>query len=231
MDRKRLRENWETVRGRMAEAARRSGRPAGSVTLVAVTKRSPAAWLRPLVDLGAMDLGENYPQELWGKAATLADLPVRWHLIGHLQGNKARRTLPLVRLVHGVDSPRLLGALDARAAGMADPPSACLQVNVSGETTKHGWSPEALFGDAGLFAACRHLPIVGLMTMAALGTTAEAARPAFARLRALRDALRAETGLALNELSMGMSHDYEVAIEEGATLIRVGSALFEGVEG
>jgi PLP dependent protein len=229
MNRDRLRENWEAVRGRMAEAARRSGRPAEAVTLVAVTKRSPAAWIRPLVGLGATDLGENYPQELWSKAEALADLPVRWHLIGHLQGNKAKRTLPLVRMVHGVDSLRLLRALDALAADLADPPSACLQVNVSGEVTKHGWSPEALLGAAGAIAACRHLPVVGLMTMAALGTTAEEARPAFARLRGLRDALRAETGLALNELSMGMSNDYSFAIEEGATLIRVGSALFEGV--
>jgi pyridoxal phosphate enzyme (YggS family) len=229
MNRDRLRENWETVRGQMAGAARRSGRPADAVTLVAVTKRSPAAWIRPLVGLGATDLGENYPQELWSKAEALGDLPVRWHLIGHLQGNKAKRTLPLVRLIHGVDSLRLLRALDALAAGLADPPSACLQVNVSGEATKHGWSPETLLGDAGTIAACRHVPIVGLMTMAAMGTTAEAARPAFARLRGLRDALRGETGLALNELSMGMSNDFETAIEEGATLIRVGSALFEGL--
>jgi PLP dependent protein len=229
MDGGRLRANWDEVRGRMAEAARRSGRDPAAVTLVAVTKRSPPEWIRPLVACGARDLGENYPQELWRKAEALAGAPVRWHLIGHLQGNKARRTLPLVRMIHAVDSLKLLRALDALAAGRDDPPAACLQVNVSGEATKHGWSPEALAGDAEAIAGCRHLPIVGLMTMAAWGTTAERARPAFARLRALRDALRDRTGRPWDELSMGMSHDYEVAIEEGATIVRVGSALFEGV--
>ena len=229
MDGQRLRENWDAVRGRMAEAARRSGRAPEAVTLVAVTKRNPPEWIRPLVGLGATDLGENYPQELWRKAEALAGLPVRWHLIGHLQGNKARRTLPLVRMVHGVDSLKLLRALDATAAGPADPPALCLQVNASGEATKHGWSPEALLADAEAIAGCRRVPVVGLMTMAAWGTSAEGARPAFARLRHLRDALRARTGLALNELSMGMSNDFEAAIEEGSTLVRVGSALFEGV--
>ena len=213
----------------MAEAARRSGRVPGAVTLVAVTKRRPLEWIRSLLVCGAVDLGENYPQELWRKAEALAVLPVRWHLIGHLQGNKARRTLPLIRMIHAVDSLKLLRALDALAVGRDDPPAACLQVNVSGEATKHGWSPAALAADAEAIAGCRHLPVVGLMTMAAWGTTAEQARPAFARLRALRDALRGPTGLTLNELSMGMSQDYTVAIEEGATIIRVGSALFEGV--
>jgi PLP dependent protein len=229
MDPDRLRQNVQAVRDRMAEAARRSGRRPEDVTLVAVTKTSPVEWVRPLVALGAVDLGENYPQELWRKAEALADLPARWHLIGHLQSNKARRTMPLVRLIHSVDSPRLLGVLDGLAAGKADPPRACLQVNASGEATKHGWSPEAILADADAIAACRSLPVVGLMTMAAPGPSAESARPAFARLREVRDRLRARTGLPLPELSMGMSGDYEVAIEEGATLVRVGSALFEGV--
>src|SRR4051812_19464134 len=104
----RLRENLESVRGRIADAARRSGRPPGSVRLVAVTKRNPPELIRTLVEAGAEDLGENYPQELWGKVEVLADLPVRWHLIGHLQGNKARKTLPMVRMVHAVDSLKLL---------------------------------------------------------------------------------------------------------------------------
>lgn len=229
MDRGRLRENWDVVRGRLAEAARRSGRAAEAVTLVAVTKQNPPEWIAPLVACGATDLGENYPQEIWRKAEALADLTVRWHLIGHLQNNKAKRTLPLVRMLHGIDSLTLLRTLDALAAGLTDPPAAFLQVNVSGEATKHGWSPAALRGDAEAIAGCRHLPIVGLMAMAARATTPEEARPAFARLRGLRDALRGPTGLALNELSMGMSNDFEVAIEEGSTYVRVGSALFEGV--
>src|SRR5437868_11074334 len=110
MDAERIRANFEGVTGRIAEAARRSGRPAEAVRLVAVTKRSPPEWIRPLVACGARDLGENYPQELWRKAEALADLgdPVRWHLIGHLQTNKVKKTLPMVRMIHAVDSLKLL---------------------------------------------------------------------------------------------------------------------------
>jgi pyridoxal phosphate enzyme (YggS family) len=230
MIRERLSQNLQAVRGRIADAARRAGRRPEEVTLVAVTKRHAAELVRPLVEAGAADLGENYPQELWKKAAELAGLPVRWHLIGHLQGNKAKRTLPLVRWIHGVDSLKLLESLDALAVGLADPPAVCLQVNASGESSKHGWDPERLLDDAETIAACRRIPVVGLMTMAALDTDAERARPAFARLRELRDALRVRTGRALPELSMGMSGDFESAVEEGATLVRVGSALFEGID-
>jgi pyridoxal phosphate enzyme (YggS family) len=224
-----LRTNLDAVHERIAAAARRSGRGPGDVTLVAVTKRNPPELARALVELGIGDLGENYPQELWAKVEALAGAAVRWHLIGHLQGNKAKTTFPLVRLLHAVDSLKLLRTLDDLAAGVVDPPSACLQVNTSGEVAKHGWSPEAILQDAEAIAACRTLPVVGLMTMAALDTTAETARPSFVRLREVRDALRERTGLALDALSMGMSNDFETAIEEGATLVRVGSALFEGV--
>ena len=224
----RFRENLNAVRTRMAEAARRVGRDPSDVTLVAVTKRNPPEPIRLLVEAGAADLGENYPQELWAKVEALADLPVRWHLIGHLQGNKARKTLPMVRMVHGVDSLKLLRTLDDLAADLADPPAVCLQVNASGETSKHGWGPDDLPRDADAIASCRRIPVVGLMTIAGYGTSNDEARPTFARLRELRDHLRAATGLALPHLSMGMSNDFEAAIEEGATLIRVGSALFEG---
>jgi pyridoxal phosphate enzyme (YggS family) len=228
----RIRENVERVEARIAEAARRSGRPAGSVRLVAVTKRSPAEWVRPLVASGARDMGENYPQELWGKVESLADLgdAVRWHLIGHLQSNKVKKTLPMVTMIHAVDSLKLLRILDETAGSMAGPPGVCLQVNTSGEPSKHGWDPEGILTDAEAIAACRSIPVVGLMTMAALGTDAESARGSFVALRELRDRLRPRTGLPLDELSMGMSNDFETAIEEGATLVRVGSALFEGVE-
>ena len=225
-----MRRNLDTVRGQIAEAARRSGRDPASVILVAVTKRSSPGLVRQLVDLGASELGENYPQELQSKAEALADLPVRWHLIGHLQGNKARATFPFVRLIHAVDSPRLLSALDEMAVGHADPPGICLQVNTSGEASKHGWSPDQLLSDADAIASCRAISIVGLMTIAGFGTSAEEARPAFVGLREVRDDLRARTGLKLDALSMGMSNDFQVAIEEGATLVRVGSALFEGVQ-
>lgn len=229
MNDERLAENWSSVRQRIAAAARAAGREPAEVRLVAVTKSTTPAIARRLVACGATELGENYPQELWRKAAALGDLPVHWHLIGHLQTNKAKRTLPLVRMIHGVDSWKLLRTLDELAGGLTSPAPVCLQVNTSAEPTKHGWSPEALLEEADALAAFQAIPIVGLMTMAALGPTAEAARPAFRRLRALRDQLQARTGRPLPELSMGMTHDFEVAIAEGATLVRIGTALFEGV--
>jgi pyridoxal phosphate enzyme (YggS family) len=203
------------------------------VRLVAVTKKAPIAAVRGLVRLGAADLGENYPQELARKVEALrldppGPEPVRWHLIGHLQGNKVRRTLPLVGLVHAVDSLKLLRAIDALAA--ADPaPRVCLQANLSGEPSKHGWTADGLRDDAPAIAALHHVRVVGLMTIAAYDTDNDSARPTFAALRLLRDDLRTRTGLPLDELSMGMSNDFEAAIVEGATLVRVGSALFEGV--
>jgi hypothetical protein len=225
----RLADNLRSVRDRISRAADRSGRAVADVTLIAVTKKSPIDTARALVDLGAADLGENYPQELWTKAEALADLPVRWHHIGHLQGNKARRTLPIVRMIHGVDSLKLLLALDEIATA-SDPPVVCLQANTSLEPSKHGWTEEGLLADSAVIAGIRRIPIVGLMTMAPLDAEGDASRPYFARLRGLRDRLAAEIGRPLPHLSMGMSGDFEAAILEGATLVRVGSALFDGVE-
>jgi pyridoxal phosphate enzyme (YggS family) len=230
MNHERLRSNLVAVRQRMAGAARRSGREPDAVRLVAVTKQAPVAWAAALVELGQRDLGENYPQELWRKAEALAALPVSWHLIGHLQGNKAKKTVPLVGWIHSVDSLKLLRTLDELSGSLAVPPRVCLQVNTSGEPTKHGWTAEQLLAEGERIAALRHIRIAGLMTMAAQGTDAETARPSFARLRRIRDELRCRTGLRLDDLSMGMSNDFEAAIEEGATLVRIGSALFEGVQ-
>ena len=232
MHAERIRYNLESVMRRIAEAARRAGRPAEAIRLVAVTKKTPLAWIPALVACGAHDLGENYPQELWSKVDALSELrdTVHWHLIGHLQTNKVKKTLPMVKLIHSVDSLKLLRTLDDAAGAMADPPGVCLQVNTSDEPSKHGWTPEQIMSDAEHIAGCKVIPVVGLMTMAALGSTGETARGSFTRLRNLRDQLRRETDLPLGELSMGMSNDFETAIEEGATLVRVGSALFEGVE-
>jgi pyridoxal phosphate enzyme (YggS family) len=227
-----IRYNLDAIQRRIAQAAHESGRSPDTVRLVAVTKKSPVEWIRPLIACGAHDLGENYPQELWSKVEALADQrpSVHWHLIGHLQTNKVRKTLPMVRMIHSVDSLKLLRALNDAAATFDEPPAVCLQVNTSDELSKHGWTPEQILRDAGSIAACSAIPVAGLMTMAALGTTAETARPSFIRLRELRDRLSQETGLPLAELSMGMSNDFETAILEGATLVRIGSALFEGVE-
>ena len=226
MDPTRLAENLENVRRRIAEAASRSGRSPAEITLVAVTKRRSGREVRALAELGVREFGENYPQELWEKAA---EIPVSWHLIGHLQGNKAKRTVPLVTMIHGVDSLKLLKTLDEIALSMPDPPSVFLQVNGSGEEAKHGWSPDSLIADAEEIASRGAIPIVGLMTMAGYDTDAETARPTFRLVRELRDLLRERTGLALPHLSMGMSGDFPAAIEEEATFVRVGSALFEGI--
>jgi pyridoxal phosphate enzyme (YggS family) len=231
MNSARIRDNLLSVRDRIAAASKRSGRGPEAVTLVAVTKKRPVDQVRALIEAGALDLGENYPQELWAKVEALADVPdARWHLIGHLQGNKARRTFPMVRVIHAVDSLKLLKTLDGLAAGADDAPRVCLQVNTSDEEAKHGWRDAAILGDAEAVAACSRIEVVGLMTMAAWGTDAESARPSFARLREIRDELRSRSGLALPHLSMGMSNDFETAVEEGATLVRVGSALFEGLD-
>ena len=233
MNRDRLRENWDQVNAAIHDAARSSGRDPSSVRLVAVTKRNPAEWVRALAELGALDLGENYPQELWDKAEALANLArIRWHLIGHLQGNKLKKTLPLVEMVHAVDSVKLLQAVDDWAA---DHPGhslrVCLQVNTSAEESKHGWTPGEVCGPGMLDALgrIRSVSVVGLMTIAGYGTSAAESRPLFERLRLLRDDLRERTGLELPELSMGMSGDFAAAIAEGSTFVRVGSALFEGV--
>ena len=202
--------------------------------MVAVTKRSSPDWIRALLDCGVCDLGENYPQELWKKSEVLADRgdAIHWHLIGHLQTNKVKKTLPLVKMIHAVDSLKLLKVLDeaATAGAVVHPPPVCLQVNTSGEVSKHGWSAAEIVKDSESIATCRTIPVVGLMTMAALDGTDECTRGCFSRLRETRDVLRRETGLPLPELSMGMSGDFELAIVEGSTLVRIGTALFEGLE-
>ena len=233
MNRDRLRENWDQVNTAINDAARIARRDPSSVRLVAVTKRNPAEWVRALVELGATDLGENYPQELWDKAEALADLAgIRWHLIGHLQGNKLKKTLPLVRMIHAVDSIKLLQAIDDWVAANPDQDhEVCLQVNTSAEESKHGWTSEEIMSPETLdvLGRIQNVQVVGLMTIAGYGTSDDEARPMFAQLRQCRDDLRSRTGLELPELSMGMSGDFAAAIAEGSTLVRVGSALFDGV--
>jgi pyridoxal phosphate enzyme (YggS family) len=227
----RLRENLEVVRDKIAAAAKRAGRKADDIKLVAVTKYVDANLARALADLGLHDLGESRPQELWKKAEALADLPIRWHLVGHLQRNKLRRTLPLVTLLHSADSERLLQAIHEEARQQGRTTDLLLEINISGEPSKTGM----LASDARSLMASRadwpQIRVRGLMGMASLEGDLADNRREFAALRTLRDELRklVPTHTEFNELSMGMSGDYEVAIEEGATLVRVGSALFEGV--
>ena len=224
-------ENLARVRQRIAEAARSSGRSAADVTLVAVTKYVGSREIRALVAAGCTRLGESRPQQLWDRAAALQDLPIRWHLIGHLQRNKVRRTLPLVDLIHSADSPRLIAAIEHSAAELNGKAPILLEVNVTGETAKHGFAPAEVPRCLDELAALRHVEVRGLMCMAALEGGPDTARRDFAALRTLRDKLRTNCPpeFHLDELSMGMSSDYEIAIREGATIVRVGSALFEGL--
>lgn len=225
----RIAENVARVRASIAAAALRSGRQPDDVTLVAVTKYVSAEETAAVVAAGCLDLGEARPQQLWSKNAELAHLPIRWHLVGHLQRNKIRRTLPLLSLLQSVDSRRLLDALAEEAAIAQRRLPILLEVNISGDATKTGLPPAEL---EPLLAHALTLPQIevrGLMGMASLEGDDAAARQDFRNLRLLRDQLAATfTGqCTLLELSMGMSGDFEIAIEEGATMVRVGSLLFE----
>jgi pyridoxal phosphate enzyme (YggS family) len=233
----RIAENVARVRGQIADAAARSGRSAGDITLVAVTKYVSANLIRPLIAAGCTDLGESRPQHLWEQAAALAELPIRWHFIGHLQRNKARKTLPLVAMIHSIDSPRLLATIQEERTHLAlgegcGPLPVLLEVNISGEPAKHGFAPEAVEPFLTELPSYANVAVRGLMCMASLEGGQDVARRDFAALRRLRDQLRSRCppGASLDHLSMGMSGDFEAAIEEGATLVRVGSALFEGIE-
>jgi pyridoxal phosphate enzyme (YggS family) len=220
------------VEERLRAACGRAGRRREDVTLVAVTKTVPPEVAAALHGLGVPDLGESRPQELWHKAAALP-ASVRWHLIGHLQRNKVERTLPLVSLIHSVDSVRLLQALEAEAGRRGVPAAVLLEVNASHEASKGGFPPADVAGLAPALSTLRHVRVRGLMTMAAYEEDPQKTRPTFAGLRALRDRLQAEVGAAhtLPHLSMGMTNDFEVAVEEGATLVRLGTVLFEGLGG
>ncbi len=235
--RAKLAENLAAVNDRIAAACARAGRSRAEVTLVAVTKTVSPDVAAVLPALGVLDFGESRPQELWKKASHLAGgqrpptiPPARWHLIGHLQRNKIDRTIPLVTLVHSVDSERVLAALNEFGLKSGSPVPVLLEVNCSREEAKGGFAPAAVPPLADTLMSLAGVRIDGLMTMAAYHDDPQLCRPTFAELRAIRDDLRTRTGLPLPHLSAGMSHDFEVAIEEGATLVRVGSTLFEGLD-
>lgn len=220
--------NLVAVRRRIEAACLRSGRPGAAVRLVAVTKYAEPTWIRELVGLGQLDLGESRPQQLAVRAGEFSS-DVRWHLIGHLQRNKAALVLPHTTLIHSVDSMRLLEQLekDARTLGLQR--DVLLEINVSGEASKDGFTPNAVRDLTGRLGELKFIRPLGLMTMAPLLDDPEGARSCFRQLRELRDELQQRSGLPLPELSMGMSGDFEPAVEEGATLVRIGSSLFEGL--
>ncbi len=222
-------DNLAAVRSRIAEAARRAGRDPAAITLIAVSKTFDAGHVRAAWDAGQRDFGENKVQEGERKIADTPDLAgLRWHLIGHVQSNKAKKAAAGFSTIHTVDSLDLLRRLDAAAAERGSRPDVLIQADLAGETTKFG-APEAEVPDiVRAAAAAQGVRLVGLMLLPPWNDNQEETRPWFVRLRTLRDRLVADgvPAGALRHLSMGMSHDFEAAIEEGATMVRVGTAIF-----
>ena len=221
-----LRARFAAVRDRIARAADRAGRDPSSVRLIAVSKTFDADHVRALADCGQIDFGENKVQEALPKMAQTADLRLVWHLLGHLQSNKVRKAGAHFDAVHSVDTAALVPALDEAAGSRLV--KILVQVDLAGEATKHGAPEEELAGIFEAARSCRSVRAVGLMVLPPAAEHPDQARPYFQALRAVRDRLlaRGVDASMVNELSMGMSHDFEVAIEEGATLIRVGTAIF-----
>lgn len=224
--------NVARVQARIAAAARRGGRRPEDVTLVAVTKGVDAPQILEAVAAGVQDLGENRVQEAVPKIQALRPLlgrpgalRVRWHLVGHLQRNKVREAVALFTVIHSLDGARLAADVSRRAAAPVD---VLLQVNVAGEAQKFGVSPQQAPAVLREIAGLPALHVVGLMTIAPLSGDPEETRPVFGRLRGLRDDLEALgiAGVTLPHLSMGMSGDFEIAVEEGATMVRIGRAIF-----
>ena len=216
------------IRGRIAAAARSAGRNPSSIRLVAVSKTFPIDSIREAYAAGQRDFGENRVQEALQKIASATDLEISWHLLGHLQTNKARRAGPAFAAIHSVDSVELLRKIDAAAADAGRTPELLIQVDLAGEATKFGAAPGEVPRLLDAAAACRAARLTGLMTLPPVPESPEDARPWFKRLRDLRDEWLAAGVPApmLRELSMGMSADFEVAIQEGSTMVRVGTAIF-----
>ena len=247
---KKLSSNLSRVQEEIASACSRSGREPSEVTLVAVTKSVGLEVIRALIELGQVELGENRAQALVKRAAMLEELsqrakqatlggqdrlealpPVRWHMVGHLQRNKVAMVLNCSGIIHSVDNLRLAEDIDSKAGKQNKSVEVLMEVNCSGELSKHGIIPAAVNHLAEQFATLEHLRLVGLMTMGPLAEDAEDSRLTFARLRELLEDMHREryADKTCRHLSMGTTQDYMVAIEEGATMVRVGGALFEGL--
>ena len=218
-------ENLDRVREQIAQAAAKTGRAADEIELVAITKTHPAAKVREAVEVGQTLFGESRVQEARAK---IPELPshLRWHFVGHLQKNKIRHALPLFELFHSVDSLALGQEMNRIANEEGMHPRVLLEVNVAGEGSKFGFSPDKLRDQMEELLALPRLSILGLMTIPPLVEEAEASRKYFLQLRELRDRLQTEFRVDLAQLSMGMTQDFPIAVEEGATLVRVGTAIF-----
>jgi pyridoxal phosphate enzyme (YggS family) len=223
-----LRANLAAVRARISASAARAGRRPEEVRLIAISKTVGLDHIRAAVAAGQQEFGENRVQEALQKIGESTEIPVRWHLVGHLQSNKVRKAVGPFAWIHSVDSVDLLERIDAIAAEVGASPELLVQIDLAGEPTKHGAPPDEIRLMFERAARCRAARVRGLMVLPPLVDDPEAVRPFFRRLREIRDAL-ADDGVErhlLDQLSMGMSHDFEVAVEEGATMVRVGTAIF-----
>ena len=218
-------DNLKYVTERIQAAALRSGRQADEVSLLAVTKTVAAERIRAAAALGLTLIGENRVQEAWAKSQQLTDLPLSWHMIGHLQSNKVKRALQFATLIESVDSLHIAREIDREAAAQGKTIECFLEVNTSGESRKIGVAPDEAEALAREIASLPRLRLTGLMTIGALSPDSQRIRSCFRLLQALQERLNT-SGLGISQLSMGMSDDYEIAIEEGATIIRLGRALF-----
>lgn len=218
-------ENLAAVRARIVSAAQSSGRDAGSVRLLAVSKTFPATAIAEAYAAGQRSFGENRIQEIEAKAPALPS-GIEWHLIGHLQANKVRSAVKWTTWIHSVDSLDLLNRIDRIAGEEGRRPNVLLEVNISGEKSKFGFSPKDAGDIAPLAAAMPNLRMAGLMTMAPMEASPEVLHQVFGGLRQLRDRIAGEYRIDLPVLSMGMSGDFEIAIAEGATIVRIGTAIF-----
>jgi len=223
-----LAENFEKIQQRIRAACERAGRDPASVTLLAVTKSQPPEVVTAAAQLGLTLFGENKVQEAKAKIP-LCPGKLHWHFIGHLQSNKSRDAVELVEMIQSVDSLPLAQEIAKRAEQAARTMPVLLEVNVAGEASKFGYAPERLLAQLEAINTLPKIEIHGLMTVPPYVTDPEKARPHFQRLRALKENCEQILGAPLPHLSMGMSGDFEVAIEEGATIVRIGSALFEGI--
>lgn len=221
-----IKKNLISIKGRIFEAAERSRRSPEAVQLVAVTKAVGTEEIRILYDLGVRDFGENRVQQALVRMESLSSLDVRWHMIGRLQTNKAKKAAGAFHLLHSLDSIRLGFALDRAAREHGCMMDTLVEVNVSGEEVKAGFDVNELESGFAELTKLKHVRLQGLMTMAPLTDNPETVRPVFRSLRELRDGLNEECGGALHHLSMGMTQDFELAVEEGATMVRIGTALF-----
>jgi len=218
-------DNLERVREQIAQAAAKAGRDVKDVELVAITKTHPAQKVREAVEAGQTLFGESRVQEARAKIPELSS-NIRWHFVGHLQKNKVRQALPLFEMIHSVDSLTLAQDINRIAEEEGLYPRVLLEVNVGGEGSKFGFAPDKLCKQMEELLALPRLSILGLMTIPPVAEQAEASRKYFVELRELRDRLQSEFRVDLAQLSMGMTQDFPVAIEEGATLVRVGTAIF-----